>query len=431
MRTRQTFRNGARSLALSAALIGALASSAFAANTLNVTDDTFTDDQNPFQPMGAEQQILVGNAGGHNQAGFVRFDLTALPAGATVQQAFLRVFVKRVDNLSGPSGTIKIFELNGAWTEGTLTTANTPPKFPTPVFKVSVAPSNMKNFILIDVTQAVKDWQSGARTNFGLTFVPSAQSAITLALDSKENLGTSHPMELEVTLAGTAGPPGPPGPTGPPGPIGLTGPAGPTGLTGPAGPAGPTGLTGPQGPIGLTGPQGPIGLTGPQGPMGATGPAGPAGATGPAGPAGAQGPTGPAGPQGPPAAQFSLYQGTADPPTLPAVQGTLYYQVVGNPTTSGTSKLFEYTGAGVSTTVTLIATGDNSVTSGRFTATGTSGLFTSVNGNAPTTPTGTPFHVVFACGACTTGVSAGSTPNLYEANSAGFFQLVGTVVSGN
>jgi hypothetical protein len=131
MRTRQMFPNILRSLELSAALIGALASSAFA-QTLNVTDDTYTDDQNPFSPMGADPAIRVGNAGGHNQAGFVRFDLSPLPAGATVTQAFLRLFVNQVVNLSGPSGTINIFELNGAWTEGTLTTTQYPAKVSDP-----------------------------------------------------------------------------------------------------------------------------------------------------------------------------------------------------------------------------------------------------------------------------------------------------------
>ncbi|MGC2349449.1 MAG: DNRLRE domain-containing protein, partial [Methylocella sp.] len=174
MRTRHTFRNGVRSLGLSAALIGALASSAFAANPLNVTDDTYTDDQIPMTPLGANPAILVGNAGGHNQAGFVRFDLSPLPAGATVTQAFLRVFVHQVANISGPTGTINVFEVNGAWTEGTLTANNAPPKFPTPMFTFSVAPSNAKSFILIDVTQAVTDWQSGARPNNGLTLVPSS-----------------------------------------------------------------------------------------------------------------------------------------------------------------------------------------------------------------------------------------------------------------
>ena len=215
-------------------------------------------------------------------------------------------------------------------------------------------------------------------------------------------------FDLTVPAAGATGPAGPAGPQGATGPAGPQGPIGPIGLTGPAGPQGPIGLTGPAGP------QGPIGLTGPAGPQG---------------PTGLTGPAGPAGPQGPPAAQFGFYQGTAAP-TLAAAKGTLYYQApVNAPQVTGTTNLYEQTGTGVNNVYTLIAIGTN--TSGTFAATGGSGLFTSVNGNAPTTPTGTPFTVVFACGACTTAVGAGSTPNLYEANSAGFYQLVGTAVSGN
>jgi hypothetical protein len=113
-----------------------------------------------------------------------------------------------------------------------------------------------------------------------------------------------------------------------------------------------------------------------------------------------------------------------------AAKGTLYYQAPTNPPQlTGTTNLYEQTGTGVNNVYTLIATGTNS--SGTFAATGSSGLFTSTNGNAPTTPTGTPFTVVFACGACTPAVGAGSAYNLYEANSAGIYQLVGTAVSGN
>ncbi|MGH6843741.1 MAG: hypothetical protein ACRECU_03270, partial [Methylocella sp.] len=64
MRTRQMVLTGVRSLGLSAALIGALASSAFADVTLNVTDDTFTDNQAPLQPMGFEPSVQVGNLSG-------------------------------------------------------------------------------------------------------------------------------------------------------------------------------------------------------------------------------------------------------------------------------------------------------------------------------------------------------------------------------
>jgi hypothetical protein len=328
-------------LGLSAVFIGALASSAFAANPLNVTDDTYTDDQNPFQPMGVQPSVQIGNAGGHNQAGFVRFDLSPLPAGATVTQAFLRVFVNQVVNTSGPSGTIDIFEVNGAWTEGTLTANNAPPMFPTPMFTFSVAPSNAKGFMLIDVTQAVQDWQTGARTNNGLTLVPSNTSVITIGLNSKENKETSHPMELLVTLASPPGPPGPQGAQGPPGPQGPTGPQG---------------------------------LTGPQGPAGATGA------------------TGPAGPQGPPAAAFDLVQGSG-PPTAADNQGTLYWNNVD-------FSLWQYTGVGRTTTTTMIATGNDPAAtftsvSPNFTILPASPNIGQGQFQAPP-PATTPFQVVFA-----------------------------------
>ena len=64
----------------------------------------------------------------------MRFNLAALPQNATITLAFLRLYVNGVMNLAGPAGTINIFEVNGAWTEGTLTPANAPPTVPTPMF---------------------------------------------------------------------------------------------------------------------------------------------------------------------------------------------------------------------------------------------------------------------------------------------------------
>jgi Phage Tail Collar Domain/Collagen triple helix repeat (20 copies) len=234
-------------------LTGALAGPAFAL-TLNVTDDTYTDTQSPRQPLGAAPIIQVGNLKGRNQTGFVRFDLTPLPRGATISQAFLRFYISNAPaDAAAATGTVIILEVNGAWTEGKLTTANIPPTVATPAFPVAIAPGNKNNYVLVDVTQAVKDWQSGARTNFGLAFMPSPKSAFVIALDSKENNLTSHPMELEIAIEGQPGPQGPVGPAGAPGaqgPQGTPGAPGPTGAPGPAGATGATGAPGPQGPPG-------------------------------------------------------------------------------------------------------------------------------------------------------------------------------------
>jgi hypothetical protein len=227
--------------------------------TLNVTGDTYTDTQSPLQPLGAAPVIQIGNLNGRNQTGYVRFDLTPLPKGATISQAFLRFYVNNAAmDAAAATGTVIIFEVNGAWTEGKLTTANIPPTVAAPAFPVAVAPSNKDSFVLVDVTQAVKDWQSGARTNFGLAFVPSPKSAFAISLDSKENNLTSHPMELEVAIEGQSRgpkdqldlqvPPERKGPRVQPVRQVLRGHQGQRGQTGAAGAPGPQGPPGPATP---------------------------------------------------------------------------------------------------------------------------------------------------------------------------------------
>ena len=159
----------------------------------------------------------------------------------------------------------------------------------------------------MDVTALVNGWLASPGTNFGISIAGTGTT--TVFLDTKENVATSHPAVVEVTVTGPTGPAGATGPQGPVGPTGaagatgtgLQGPSGPAGATGPAGPTGPGGPTGAVGPSGATGGQGPTGPNGPTGPggvVGAVGGAGPAGPTGPGGVNGATGPTGPAGPQG-------------------------------------------------------------------------------------------------------------------------------------
>lgn len=104
--------------------IGALANSAFAQTLNSVTTPTPTI-KIPFNQW-APRSSHPGWQRRRPQPGriFVRLDLSPLPTGATVLQAFLRVLVNRVVNNSGPSGTINIFELNGTWTADERKAAN-------------------------------------------------------------------------------------------------------------------------------------------------------------------------------------------------------------------------------------------------------------------------------------------------------------------
>ena len=226
--------------------------------------------------MGRHTTLHVGGDGAE---ALVQFDLTALPAaitGSNVAKATLTLFVDSIDN----AGTVNISVANGSWLEDGVNGTNAPGPGATVADNVSI--STVDEYVSVDATQAVQDWVNGTSNNDGFIITPSG--SVNVEFDSKENIATSHPAMLAITLvnSGPMGATGAQGPTGPAGATGAQGPTGPTGATGAQGPAGPAGATGAQGPAGprATGAQVrqvPAGATGAQGPAGPSGPAGTAG----------------------------------------------------------------------------------------------------------------------------------------------------------
>jgi len=215
--------------------------------TLHVTDDTNINLNTPGQNNGDTQGVFVRNVGaGGVRHGFVRFDLTPLPPGVVITQATLRLWVSDLPN----AGAIDLHLVTGAWDEASLT-ANTAPAVEEFWFASRpIAAGDKGSYVMVDVTSQVQGWVADPATNFGLAILPSPLDDIRLDLDSKENTGTSHPMEIEVAFEGPAGPTGA---AGLPGPIGAPGPPGPQGPQGAIGPTGAQGQMGPQGPSGMLG----------------------------------------------------------------------------------------------------------------------------------------------------------------------------------
>ena len=217
-----------------------------------LTDDANTQSGFPTKNFGGSIALIV--APGSNA--YVRFNLASLGSvnERNISKATLVVYVDAILT----SGTMDVYQVNGAWAEGSITW-NTAPSLGTLI--ASSVPVSKTGYLSLDVTATMQAWLNGSLANNGLALVPSPGSHLAASFDSKENILTSHSAQLPTLLISV----GPAGPAGPAGPIGLTGP------TGPAGPAGPIGLAGPTGPAG---PAGPIGLTGPAGPAGPQGPAG-------------------------------------------------------------------------------------------------------------------------------------------------------------
>ncbi len=261
----------------------------------------------PFVPgvrHGAAAELLVNKT----NSGFFKFTLTSsLPSGTVasdINKAALKVFISKVN----AGGYLTLRQVSQTWNEKTIPAAGIPPALNALKKTFRIRKSFAGHWVLLDVTDMVKDWATIPASNRGLALTVEGASLLNIVINSKENTDTAHEAVLDVVLnktVGATGPAGAVGATGPAGAVGATGPAGTPGATGPAGAPGATGsagtpgATGPAGTPGATGPAGAVGATGPAGAPGATGSAGTPGATGPAGTPGATGPAGTPGATGP------------------------------------------------------------------------------------------------------------------------------------
>jgi hypothetical protein len=193
-----------------------------------VTADAYVSAGAPGSNAGTQVNISV-SAGNR---GLVKFDFSVLPEGVVADQvarATLRLWVNRVTT----PGAIEVRYVDRPWNE-TQVTDTSAPQPGTLVGSIDVSQRGV--WVMLDATEAVKNWLSGGVADQGLMLL--APTGASVQFDSKENAATSHAAAIEIVLAGPAGAAGPQGEPGPAGPQGSAGPVGPMG------PAGPMGLPG-------------------------------------------------------------------------------------------------------------------------------------------------------------------------------------------
>lgn len=201
-----------------------------------VTDDANTSSLLPTKNFGSSIALIV--CSGSNS--YIRFSFNDLGSGVTGSNISKATLVLYADAVLTP-GTMDVYQVNGSWSEGTITW-NNGPALGTKLF--SAVPVNSMGYLQLDITSTAQAWLNGTLANNGIAMVPTSGSNISASFDSKENVLTSHTAQLPMVLvsAGPQGPQGPAGPQGAPGPQGAQGLQGPTGPQGPAGQSGPAGI---------------------------------------------------------------------------------------------------------------------------------------------------------------------------------------------
>src|SRR6266478_3428142 len=169
---------------------------------LTVTDDTYVSGAAPTTANGSVGSLVVqGSTTGKPGYTYIRFDLTSLGTltGPQVQKATVRLYVSAVTVGGGFDG-VEVTSPTG-WVEGTLIyntpNASTPAGTPLNINPIAVQyPSGKYQYILVDVTQAVRDWLNGTANN-GLVLKPH-DTSISVAFASKEDTTYSHDPVLVV-----------------------------------------------------------------------------------------------------------------------------------------------------------------------------------------------------------------------------------------
>lgn len=109
------------------------------------------------------------------------FDLSIIPADATIDQAILKVYLSKMDDRE----TVKfdIVRATSSWTETGITWSNKPTG--QSVGK-TVTMSNHKGFKNVDITPVVAGWLAGAYPNFGFFLEAKGVSTYNAVFYSKE-----------------------------------------------------------------------------------------------------------------------------------------------------------------------------------------------------------------------------------------------------
>lgn len=176
--------------------------------TLDAVADATLDQAVPAENQGDLDAIWIGLAETQQAAarrGLLRFELSGVPAGATIESARLELYL---GSAAGRSETeIAVFGVLDAWAEGEVTW-ETMPALSEQLTSTAVGLEG--RYYAWDVTELARSWHAGTFSNNGLLLRDTDESTAVLRGFFSREAGV-NPPRLVVTYAGA--PTRPPTPT--------------------------------------------------------------------------------------------------------------------------------------------------------------------------------------------------------------------------
>lgn len=162
--------------------------------TFGTVSDTYVNRGAPSTNYGSSQTADISGQSLAQKYGLVRFDLSAIPANATITSASLKLTQSNTG-----AATLEARPLTVApWNEATLTYSSYVGAYRTP----AILASNASPVVNFDAKSAVQNWVSGAVANNGFTVLQAATTLTRFA--TSENATVSQRPALDVCFEAVA-----------------------------------------------------------------------------------------------------------------------------------------------------------------------------------------------------------------------------------
>ncbi|MGB0385128.1 MAG: DNRLRE domain-containing protein [Ardenticatenaceae bacterium] len=166
--------------------------------TAAVDQDSWLKEQGPNENNGDEDELLVQQKSGDATRAVYRFDLSAIPAGATINQASTHFWVTQENSLA-----VDIHRITDSWSENGVTWGNTGTDFD-PLADGSFTPSSNDQFVSADISALVQEWVDGSVANDGIMLISSGDEEESKYSSREWSTSTERPY-LEITYTESEG----------------------------------------------------------------------------------------------------------------------------------------------------------------------------------------------------------------------------------
>ena len=146
------------------------------------------DGAHPNGNFGSGLAAIAGTVGPGVREALFRFDLSRVPAYATVDSATMHL-IARAESNGGPGTTLGVFPITSPWAEDTVTWATAPSHAASPIASDQGGPG----VHAFDVTPTVAAWLSGGAENDGVLLAQSPPYNTNFHT-SEDPIATFHPQ---------------------------------------------------------------------------------------------------------------------------------------------------------------------------------------------------------------------------------------------